>query len=274
MEPIFPGMDPYLEAPGVWPGFHDAFLSYVREALQPVLPDRYYAELRQREEVGLAEYGANHHVVYPDVAVKERDRGARRGAGSGPGVVTLPEHLVIADQEPLIVNFVEIRESSAGGRLVAVIELTSPSNKVAGNDREAFERKQSEIFSSDAHWIEVDLLRAGRRLGGSPQVDPYCRRRGYDYVVVVSRSEKRKPYLDLELYGFTVRSPLPTIAIPLRAPDPDVELDLGRVFLRAYETGPYRKILQYDLPADPPLSGEDAAWAREVLRAGGVEETG
>ena len=28
MEPIFPGMDPYLEAPGIWPGFHEAFLSY------------------------------------------------------------------------------------------------------------------------------------------------------------------------------------------------------------------------------------------------------
>ncbi|MBI4603180.1 MAG: DUF4058 family protein [Planctomycetes bacterium] len=273
MEPLFPGMDPYLEAPGVWPGFHDAFLFCVREALQPVLPDRYYAELRQREEVGLADYGAN-HVVFPDVAVKQQDRGSRGGAGAASGVATVPEHIVIASQEPLIVNFVEIRESAAGGRLVAVIELVSPSNKVAGDDREAFERKQAEIFSSDAHWIEIDLLRSGTRLGGNPRVALHCRARGHDYVVVVSRSEKRTPQLDLEVYGFTVHDPLPAVAIPLRPPDPDVRLELGQAFRRAYETGPYRKILRYDLPADPALSREDAAWARELLRARGIEGSG
>src|SRR5512145_904876 len=45
MEPIFPGMDPYLESTEVWPDFHDSFLFCIREALQPVLPQRYYAQL-------------------------------------------------------------------------------------------------------------------------------------------------------------------------------------------------------------------------------------
>jgi hypothetical protein len=39
MKPVFPGMDPYLEAPGVWPDFHDTFLAYARECLQPLLPE-------------------------------------------------------------------------------------------------------------------------------------------------------------------------------------------------------------------------------------------
>ena len=47
-------MDPYLESPDLWPGFHDAFLFCVREALQPLLPDKYYADLQTREEVGIA----------------------------------------------------------------------------------------------------------------------------------------------------------------------------------------------------------------------------
>jgi hypothetical protein len=263
-------MDPYLEAPAVWPGFHDAFLFCVREALQPLLPDHYYAELRQREEIGLADYGTR-HVVISDVAVKQQGRGSQAGSAGASGIATVPEHLVIADREPLIVNFLEIREAVAGGRLVAVIELVSPSNKIAGEDRDAFERKQAEIFSSDAHWIEIDLLRNGRRLGGSPHVDLHCRARGHDYVVVVSRSERRTPQLDLEIYGFSVRDRLPVVAVPLRKPDPDVSLDLARVFRRAYETGPYRKILRYDLPADPPLSSADAAWARETLEVRGIE---
>jgi hypothetical protein len=246
MEPLFPGMDPHLESPAVWPGFHDAFLFCVREVLQPLLPDRYYAEIRQREELGLAD----------DACVS--------------GVATVPKHLVIARQEPRTVNFVEIREG-AGGRLVTVIEMVSPSNKVPGEDRDAFERKQAEIFASDANWMEIDLLRRGKRLGGSPRVDIHCRARGHDYVVVVSRSEKRSPRIDLEIYGFTVRDSLPTVAVPLRQPDPDVRLDLGRAFRRAYETGPYRKIVRYDLPADPPLPEEDSAWARDELRARGID---
>jgi hypothetical protein len=34
----FPGMDPYLEAPILWPGAHDALIFGVRRALNAVLP--------------------------------------------------------------------------------------------------------------------------------------------------------------------------------------------------------------------------------------------
>jgi Protein of unknown function (DUF4058) len=30
-----PGMDPYLEAPDIWPDFHDAFAGEIRAALGP-----------------------------------------------------------------------------------------------------------------------------------------------------------------------------------------------------------------------------------------------
>ncbi len=270
MEPFFPGMDPYLEAPGIWPGFHEAFLFCVREVLQPVPPERYYAELRTREEVGIAGFPSD-AVLYSDVAVKDLPQGwqAPGAARSGTTAVAAPEHLVIASQEPLTVSFVEVRETAAGGRLVTLIDLLSPSNKLSCPDRESFERKQEEILSSDAHWIEIDLLRSGKRVGGHARVDTHCRAKGYDYVIVVSRSSKRSP-LDLEIYGFKVRDLFPVVGVPLCSPDPDVALDLGKVFRRAYETGPYRKLIRYDLAPDPPLSGEQAAWARGVLEARGV----
>lgn len=68
-------MDPYLEAPGLWPDFHHSFLAYARETLQPLLPDAYCAQLRTREEIGIAGY---------------------RGASS-------PEVLIISADEPLTV---------------------------------------------------------------------------------------------------------------------------------------------------------------------------
>ncbi len=45
----------------------------------------------------------------------------------------------------------------------------------------------------------------------------------------------------------------------------DVALDLGAVFGRSHETGPYHKIVRYDRPPDPPVSGEDTEWARSVV---------
>lgn len=105
-------------------------------------------------------------------------------------------------------------------------------------------------------------------MGCHPRVDLHCRSKGHDYVVVVSRSSRRDP-LDLEIYGFTVRDPLPVVSIPLLGADPDVKLDLPRVCRRAYETGPYGKILRYDLPADPALSEDDTAWARRLFDARG-----
>ncbi len=250
-------MDPYLEAPDIWPGFHEAFLSYTRELLQPLLPARYYADLRTREEVGIAGLPAD-HVIYPDVTIRETGspsstaRTERRS--QVVATATAPEHIVIAE-ETLRVGFLEIREVGRGGRLVTLIELLSPSNKTAGPDREAYETKQREILGSNANWVEIDLLRSGKRVACHPSVHVHCRKKGYHYLVTVSRVTRRSPVLDLEIYGFTVRDPFPRISLPLRDPDPDVVLDLGQVFRRAYESGPYTKIVRYEAPPEPPIEG-------------------
>src|SRR5438477_12694030 len=44
----FPGMDPYLEAPDLWPGVHLDLLFAITEDLQPQLVPRYVATKEQR----------------------------------------------------------------------------------------------------------------------------------------------------------------------------------------------------------------------------------
>src|SRR3954465_8506370 len=44
----FPGMDPYLENTDFWPGFHNGFMHYAQEMLQPRLPRGYNATLEMR----------------------------------------------------------------------------------------------------------------------------------------------------------------------------------------------------------------------------------
>lgn len=68
-----------------------------------------------------------------------------------------------------------------------------------------------------------------------------------------------------ELYAIDLREPLPVINIPLRAGDKDVPLDLQPLIRRVYKNG--RFPIDYGEPCDPPLEGEEAAWARELLAA-------
>ncbi len=178
MEPIFPGMNPYLESPGLWPGFLDSFISYTRETIQPLLPEKYYADLQTREEVGISG-SMEERTEYPDVVVKKLDQGTRetRKSSQSGNVSTIPELLVIPEIEPIRISYIEIREATGMGKLVTLIELLSPSNKYPGVDREVLERKQNDIMASDVNWLEIDLLRGGKRIACHPKVDLYCQKK-------------------------------------------------------------------------------------------------
>jgi hypothetical protein len=50
-----------------------------------------------------------------------------------------------------------------------------------------------------------------------------------------------------------------------------VPVDLQTVFERAYDLGPYRRIIRYaDATPAPPLRPEQAEWAARLLRAQGL----
>jgi hypothetical protein len=46
-------MDPYLEAPDIWPDFHDSLAATIRAELNARLPEPYYARLQMRPELGV-----------------------------------------------------------------------------------------------------------------------------------------------------------------------------------------------------------------------------
>src|SRR5436305_1233328 len=41
----FPGMDPYLEDPGIWPDFHTTFYVELKRSLNRILPPGYMAKI-------------------------------------------------------------------------------------------------------------------------------------------------------------------------------------------------------------------------------------
>src|SRR5687768_6928525 len=150
----FPGMDPYLEQPEVWPEFHNNLAAEIQGYLNQRIRPRYIAR-----QVPVATYDAiaitPTRIVKPDVSVW-RDRG-RQGSGQrGTATLTPPAVEASIPLEYEIELFsVEIR--TAGSReLVTAIEILSPVNKRPGHDAyRDYHRKRRALLRSDANLLEI-----------------------------------------------------------------------------------------------------------------------
>ena len=80
----FPGMDPFLERPPIFPDLHDSFVDGVKARFQKILPPPYFAAGGSRVWVDIST-----RSVGPDIGVLKRDcpesgGGGRLGAAAGP----------------------------------------------------------------------------------------------------------------------------------------------------------------------------------------------
>jgi hypothetical protein len=278
----FPGMDPYLEAPDIWPDFHDALAAAIRANLNVSLPAPYYARLQKRPELGVVLEAGTLQRIIPDVTVLRYPRPETRPAAgttarAGVAVLDRPRTAATAGVEvrvhtdPFQHRFVEIRDAERRHKLVTLIEIVSPSNKHPGPDRRAYETKQREALDSDANLIELDLLRSGRRLLPYPDLAAAVETLAPDYLVLLNRSVLRQGnWMDYTLYPIRLREPLPCIPVPLAGQDTDVLLDLQVAVNRVYREGPYVRAIDYSSDPEPPLNEADVAWADECLRAAGL----
>lgn len=233
----FKGIDPYLEAQGYWRDFHNRFLTYCAEFLADALPTNY--EARIDEQMTLLSSGFEEVALrkaIPDVGILRSGQGEPAAAPGG-----------IATLEPITIELPvleEVREAwieiyrHPGRELVTVIELLSPSNKEQPG-RELYLAKRSALLVQQVHLVELDLLLSGQRL---PMRRPLP---NGDYYALVSRRDRR-PKSDV--YFWRRDDELPKIPVPLKAPDPDVALDLAAVFSTAYDRGRYAKSIDYSQP--------------------------
>ena len=253
----FPGMDPYLEEPAIWSGFHHAFLSSLQERLGPAVRPKYFVRVEERIYVAHEDDPAYRFIV-PDVRVIDAGRAGRPATGRGTGgLVIAPPVPVVEMADPEIHEHrLEILDR-VDRSVVTVIEMLSPTNKVPRSiGRESFLQKRNEVYGTDAHWMEIDLLRDGARtanLAASGETE---------YQVYLSRAGKpRQGYV----WPIPLRERLPVIGVPLRDPDADVPLDLQAAFDQVFDVGGYDLDLHYDLDPIPTLTTEDTAWAKQRI---------
>ncbi|PDW02478.1 DUF4058 family protein [Candidatus Viridilinea mediisalina] len=252
METPFPGMDPYLEAPNLWPDVHHHLIVTIRDQLQAQLTPQYQAVITPYTALENITTAANRRTQ-AEAAILENEPPEVL-----PAPLTIPAMMVVPIEYARI-EILTVRNHA----LVTVIELLSPAHKRPGFDgAHVYEQKRQEIFCSTANLLELDLLRAGQRLQtAEPLPDA-------PYFIFLSRMQRR-PHL--EIWPLQLREPIALIPVPLRFPDAPIVLDLSKAIHKAYAQAHYDLDINYaDPPPAPAFSPEDAAWIDECLQTSGL----
>jgi Protein of unknown function (DUF4058) len=247
----FPGMNPYFEQAAHWQDFHTEFLTTLRRHLAPQIAPNYIIQLEEHVYIHDLPPEPRRLLGRPDLSVTRT--GAATPGQPALAVLEAPAEVRLPAQDIERVPFLEVRDRR-GRELVTVIELLSPSNKRSGEDRQQYLAKRRELLRSPAHLVEIDLLR-----GWAPM--PADDRPEGDYSVLVSRSERRPA---AEFWPLGLRDRLPVIPIPLRPSDPDGRVDLQEVLHQAHDRPGYEHFI-YEGAPEPPLSTEDAEWAKQFI---------
>lgn len=250
-------MDPYIEDPEVWSDFHNDLAGQVRAVLNLQIQPRYVARIIPRVTYDDSEQEKAQNVR-PDVGVWKKAGEEQTVYQTGALLAPLPVESRVEWTDALRYASIEIVRAGTL-ELVTAVEILSPVNKRRGHrDFELYLRKRRDILRSDAHLIEIDLLRGGTR--------PPLQRAVPDapYYITLSRVEMRPRVM---VWPIQLNQKLPTFTVPLLEPDPDAKLDLGAVVTEIYERGGYATIIDYkQAPPPPRLSESESQYVDSLLK--------
>jgi hypothetical protein len=253
----FPGMNPFFEQR--WRGAHTALITYLRDALQERLPPDLIAG--PEEEVVTIGGGESKITCCPDVQVREpwalKEMAVAEPEKKLPPTSATEPIRVFVDEE--VERWLEIRDTT--GRLITVLELLRPTNKLESDERDRYRRNRRAFISGGVNLVEIDLVRRGAWVF-EDGLRSVLQQAGACYGVCVFRASQ---ITAREVYPIRLRERLPAIRVPLRPSDADVIVDLQPLIDQCHERGRYH-LLNYRLDPEPPLPPEEAAWVDQVLR--------
>ena len=252
----FPGMDPYLEHPRLWPGVHHRLITAISDSLSPQLRPKYIVAIEER--IYAADGEDSILIGIPDLAVQRPQKATTQkpvnvavvAPPSKPVTVTVPMPETVRE------GYLEIRDVVTS-EVITAIEILSPTNKRLGKGRQAYESKRQEILSSFTHLVEIDLLRSWEPM-------PFFNHgiQG-SYRILVSRENCRP---EADLYIFNLPDVIPSFPLPLRSEDREPVVDLQVLLSELYDRAAYDLIIDYTREPVPPLSDKEAVWADVLLR--------
>ncbi|HMN30118.1 MAG TPA: DUF4058 family protein, partial [Caldilineaceae bacterium] len=239
-----------------------ALATEIRNRLAAAVRPRYVARLAIKtihETIPATEIT----VIYPDVEILRRQLRERSSEPYPAAVVQEPATTI---SPALMIPLLELQQRMVtvelytveNKELVTCIEVLSPANK-RGDGLRQYLHKRTRLHRAGVHLLEIDLTRRGRR--------PMFAFAGSD---IEPEPVKAKPYLislwraghaALKVWPVALDEPLPTVAVPLREPDPDVPLDLTSILATVYDTAAYDLSVDYSQEPPPPAFDQTiTAW--------------
>ncbi len=187
--------------------------------------------------------------MYPDVEVfKVKEPAVHYGQ-------LTPPTLVVSAYEKVEVKIpvVEIKDRESN-QLITAIEILSPVNKRKPGLNKYREKRQR-LHSDGVHLLEIDLIRRGTRPFVYKGLPPA------HYFVMLLRAGTAKS----EIWAMTIRDKLPVVPVPLKTPDKDVVLDLGKVFQEIYSDSEYALMVNYEVdPSLPTFDSYERGWINKI----------
>ena len=259
----FPGMDPYLEDPDLWPDVHAKLIGGIQTELNRQIAPHYVARVEQRVFIS-DENDPVRDLIVPDVRLLRTN--ATAGVAARAAVQQQTDDAVESFEvttevdEEVVESFVRVYDRRDRS-VVTLIEVLSPSNKMPGSaGRQSYREKRQDVMNSPAHFVEIDLLRTGTRSFVLGELPPF------DYLVHVSRSVVNGGRRRARVWPIPLTRRLPTVPIPLRHGDDDARLDLQAVLTAAYDNARYDLDVDYAADPVPPVTGDRAEWVRATAR--------
>ena len=256
-----PGMNPWLES--YWGDIHTKLTTYACDVMQQQLPRDLQARVEEYLSVFEAEEdSATSRRIAPDVQIVEQPGMSTTAIAVATKEFLSTESVIIRRRAPpQTLRYIKIVDVKSNRRVVTAIEFISLANKATEKGRQQYFAKQRELISAGVNLVEVDLLRSGGWVMAA-QRDGYPPHMHGPYRISVVRATSPE---DAEIYRATFRTPLPTVRVPLRETDNDIELPLQQILNSAYENGRYGNDVDYSVMPDPVLDSKDFEWISNHL---------
>jgi len=256
MQSPFPGMDPLIESCGRWSDFHDKLIADLELELSRLVPSRYFVSLGSRAYIALADDGLSEFRIGPDVTVAAPTMvpiaASEPEAGRGSTAMLAddgPIAMLAANEDEYREPYIEILDSEPELKLVTTIEVLSPSTKRFGSTGwHEYLRKRKVMLQGVANFVEIDLLRQGRRM---PMATPWPATPYYFFVA------RKAQVPSCSAWGIASLRPMPPLIVPLAPPDGDVVLPLQSLIDAIYARSRYDRLFDYSTPPESSLSLEE-----------------
>lgn len=239
----FPGMDPFLELPAYWAGFHNLFINTLGDHLRERLLPAYLVRVEVEVKV-LAPSDGDVVRIRPDIHIAPY---LPVPAPTAPQAsMAVQAEMVPQLLEPeYYQKYISIVDRTSR-RVVTIIELLSPSNKP---EPHAYREKRWRAFQAHTAWVELDLLRHGER-----QAEFHGHS---DYYIMTHWGD---PRADFQVWFLQLRDPLPTIVVSLAEDGSGIAVDLQAIFVQTYQRGALGYDIEYVNPEQLGLAPADTAW--------------